>query len=202
MPLLAPSLLALLALLTPLPPVLATSGRPLADVVSPDRGVGVGVERVRYRPPAEAPVVDPFRAPAHTYGPGNRGLEYATRPGQPVHAVGEGRVAFAGPVAGRLVVSIDHPDGLRSSLTGLATVAVTRGATVVGGDVVGTAGSTLHLGVRRDGTYLDPASLFAAGAGVHLVPLDDPAPAGTDVDAAPSTNARSLTVVRCPPACR
>lgn len=125
----------------------------------------------RYSPPVVAPVVDPFRAPTTPYGPGNRGLEYRPRSGTAVRAIGNGRVAFAGQVAGRLVVSVDHPDGLRSSLVGLAVLRVTVGDRVARGDVMGHAGGLLHLGVRRFGTYLDPATLFAEPGPAILVPL-------------------------------
>lgn len=125
----------------------------------------------RYSPPVVAPVVDPFRAPTTPYGPGNRGLEYRPRPGTAARAIGDGRVAFAGQVAGRLVVSIDHPDGLRSSLVGLAVLRVTVGDRVARGHVVGHTGGLLHLGVRRSGTYLDPATLFADPGPAILVPL-------------------------------
>lgn len=126
-----------------------------------------------YRPPVSGPVIDPFRPPSTPYGPGNRGLEYGTRPGEPVRAIGGGRVAFAGPVAGRWVVSIDHPDGLRSALVGLAVVVVRRGQAVAIGQVVGRAGAVVHLGVRRGGQYLDPARLFAPRGPARLVPLGE-----------------------------
>lgn len=125
---------------------------------------------VRYRPPVDAPVSDPFRAPPGPYGPGNRGLEYATIPNSSARAVGPGVVAFAGPVAGRLVVSVEHPDGLRSALTGLAAVRVTVGEVVRTGDPLGLTGSVLHVGVRRGRTYLDPARLFHPTRAV-LVPV-------------------------------
>lgn len=113
-----------------------------------------------YQPPVDGAVRDPFRPPSTPYGPGNRGLEYDTTGGEAVRAIGPGVVAFAGPVAGRGVVSVVHPDGLRSSLTGLGRVLVRRGERVATGTVVGTALPMLHLGVRRDGEYVDPASLF------------------------------------------
>ena len=116
--------------------------------------------RPRYRPPVIAPVVDPFRAPAHRYAAGNRGLEYATAPGTAARAIGPGVVVVAGPVAGRLVVSVVHPDGLRSMLTGLAVVGVSVGAVVDASAVLGRTGDRLHLGVRRGREYLDPAALF------------------------------------------
>ncbi|MCU1368841.1 MAG: Peptidase [Ilumatobacteraceae bacterium] len=126
-----------------------------------------------YRPPTAAPVLDPFRPPPQPWLPGNRGIEYGTVPGSVVTAIGRGRVAFAGPVAGRLVVSIDHPGGLRSTYTGLAEIAVARGQLVAGGAEVGRTDGPFHLGVRRGDAYLDPALLWgrAVGAGrVFLVP--------------------------------
>ena len=127
-----------------------------------------------YRPPVDRPVTDPFRAPAGPYGAGNRGLEYATAPGDVAGAIGPGVVAFAGPVAGRMVVSVVHPDGLRSSLTGLASVSVTVGQLVRTGDALGLAGSVLHLGVRDGDRYLDPASLFASARPRHAILVPDP----------------------------
>lgn len=133
-----------------------------------------------YRPPVDAPVVDPFREPSGPYGPGNRGLEYRTTPGTPVRAMGPGVVAFAGPVAGRLVVSVVHPDGLRSALTGLAAVLVRVGQRVDADTVVGAAGPLVHLGVRRGDRYLDPATLFGVDGPPRravLVPLGTGGPA-------------------------
>lgn len=123
-----------------------------------------------YSVPVDASVVDPFRVPTGPYGPGNRGLEYLTAPGSVVRSIGAGTVAFAGQVAGRLVISIDHPDGLRSSLVGLAVIDTAAGRRVARGAVVGRAGPTLHLGVRRAGVYLDPATLFSDPGPARLVP--------------------------------
>lgn len=139
---------------------------------------------ITYRPPVDAPVVDPFRLPDGPYGAGNRGLEYATGPGTPVRAIGEGLVVFAGAVAGTLHVTVLHPDGLRSSYSYLAEIDVSVGRRVVRGEIVGRAGARLHLGVRGGGTYLDPATLFAP-TGVHLVPVDEsPAPEAGSTDRA------------------
>ncbi|MBM3661973.1 MAG: M23 family metallopeptidase [Actinobacteria bacterium] len=124
-------------------------------------GATGGRRAPRYRPPVTGQVIDPFRAPVHDYAAGNRGLEYSVRPGTAVRPIGAGVVAFAGQVAGRLVLSVVHPDGLRSSLTGLGTISVGVGRAVSAGTVVGTTGSRLHLGVRRNGRYIDPASLFS-----------------------------------------
>ncbi len=125
-----------------------------------------------YLVPVEGVIVDPFRAPEHPYGPGNRGIEYRTRPGGSVVAAQAGMVAFVGDVAGRLVVALEHPDGRRSTYTGLADVSVTRGDPVTDGQRIGTTGSALHFGVKVGGAYVDPAPLFGPPA-VVLVP--DPA---------------------------
>jgi len=128
-----------------------------------------------YHPPVDAPVLDPFRPPATAYGPGNRGLEYDTEPGTPVRAIADGEVTFAGLVAGTRHVTVLHPDGVRSTYSFLATVAVVVGQRVGQGDGVGTTAGTLHLGVRRGDAYFDPASLFATvPVQVRLVPFDEP----------------------------
>lgn len=114
----------------------------------------------------DAPVADPFRAPEGPYGPGNRGIEYATAPGTAVRAIGSGVVAFAGSVAGRGVVSIDHPSGLRSTYTGLAQITVVVGAPVAQRDMVGRTATHLHLGLRDGRRYLDPAAFFGGARAV------------------------------------
>ena len=153
-------------------PTLVGSGGPVPGH-SCARTAGPGPRT--YRPPVAAPVTDPFRPPAHDWLPGNRGLEYATAPGTLVRAIGPGVVRFAGPVAGALHVTVEHPDGLRSSSSFLAAVRVVAGEHVAAGAVVGVAGPRLHLGVRRGDQYLDPASLWGCPVGggrVALVPLD------------------------------
>jgi hypothetical protein len=129
----------------------------------------------RYRPPVDAPISDPFRAPTSPYGPGNRGLEYDTAPGTVVRAAADGRVTFAGLVAGTRHVTVLHPDGLRTTVSRLATVAVVVGQQVDQGDVLGTTEGRLHFGARSGDSYLDPASLFGpALPHVRLVPFDLP----------------------------
>jgi murein DD-endopeptidase MepM/ murein hydrolase activator NlpD len=128
---------------------------------------------VSYIPPIVAPVIDPFRPPSTPYGPGNRGIEYATVPGSPVVAAADGHVSFAGQVAGSLHVTVQHPDGVRVTASFLATMLVVTGARVVQGQVIGTTADRLHISARRGDVYFDPASLWAAGPPhVHLVPLD------------------------------
>jgi len=132
---------------------------------------------VTYRPPVDAPIVDPFRPPAENWNSGNRGLEYATTPGTPVGAAAAGEVVFAGPVADGLHVVVLHADGLRTSYSFLALVAVHRGDKVVQGQTLGTTQARFHFGVRAGDAYLDPAKLFGGGPPeVYLVPEEQRKP--------------------------
>lgn len=152
------TLVALALLGAPAPaPVQAA---PPVGLSQPDERPGWDGSRPRFVPPVDAPVADPFREPSGPYGPGNRGIEYGTAPGTPVRAIGSGVVAFAGPVAGRGVVSVDHPSGLRSTYTGLAHLEVVVGQSVAQGQVVGRTLAHLHLGLRDGRRYLDPAAFF------------------------------------------
>jgi hypothetical protein len=119
-------------------------------------------------PPVLAPVAVPFRAPACRWCPGQRGLEYANRPGVAVRAAGPGTVVFAGQVAGVVWVTVDHGGGVRSSYGPLRRVLVRRGTTVGAGTVIASSAGSLHFGVRIGGRYVDPADLL--GRPVHLVP--------------------------------
>lgn len=159
----------------------------------------------RYRPPVDAPILDPFRPPEHDWLPGNRGLEYDTRPGQFVRAVGSGVVTFAGQVGGQLHVTVQHADGLRSSYSFVATIRVRVGDRVRGGDLLAIAATNFHLGVRRGDRYIDPESIFGQpvrGGTIRLVPADEPVgtprtspPAGF-VEPTPSGRTASAPVQR------
>lgn len=141
-------------------------------------GPGDPPPAVVYTPPVDAPVADPFRAPSTPYGPGNRGIEYATKPGAPATSIGPGVVTFAGRVARRGVVTVEHPDGLRSSLTGLAEIDVGVGDVVGHSTVLGTTNASLHLGVRRGEEYIDPALLFGEDGALPLHAVLVPVPPG------------------------
>src|ERR1700704_5006640 len=56
-----------------------------------------------------------FDAPSPNWNRGHRGVDLAGAPGQPVYAAAAGTVVFAGELAGRTLVSIAHPGGLRTS---------------------------------------------------------------------------------------
>ena len=125
-----------------------------------------------YQPPVSAPVADSFRPPSSQYGPGNRGLDYATGPGVELAAAADGEVVFAGQVGGTLHVVLLHGDGIRTSYSFLSSIRVRRGDKVRQGQVVGTTGNQpFHFGARAGDAYIDPALLFSTGPpDVHLVP--------------------------------
>jgi len=148
-------------------------GPPDAGDASAERGYGWPL----LPPPA---VLAPFGAPEDPFGPGHRGVDLAGAVGQPVLAARGGTVAFAGPVAGHGVVSVQHDDGLRTTYEPL--VPSVRGGDVVSeGTVLGTlvaghrgcSSPCLHWGVRRDRLeYLDPLVLLRPPR-VRLLPVPE-----------------------------
>lgn len=120
----------------------------------------------------------PFAPPPSPYGPGHRGADLAGVPGDVVAAAGDGVVVFAGMVAGRPVVSVDHAEGLRTTYEPVdpavaAGQAVSRGAplgTLLAGHEGCPAAACLHWGLRRGEVYLDPLSLLRPPR-VRLLPL-------------------------------
>jgi murein DD-endopeptidase MepM/ murein hydrolase activator NlpD len=143
-----------------------------------------------WNPPVDAPVIDGYRAPACSYCPGNRGLEFGPRVGQAVNAVAAGTVTFAGAVAGTRYVVVDHADGMRATYGRLATVAVHRGNTVGPGDPIGTTTDGFYFGLRRgtapDEVPVDPTPFLGVRRyPARLVP--------TDGTAAPSPGPGRLT---------
>src|SRR5688572_20661059 len=60
-------------------------------------------------------VVRAFDAPSPNWQRGHRGVDLAGSGGQTVYAAAAGSVVFAGDLAGRPLVSVAHPGGLRTS---------------------------------------------------------------------------------------
>ena len=127
-------------------------------------------------------VLRTFDAPSPNWNRGHRGVDLAGAPGQPVYAAGAGTVVFAGELAGRTLVSIAHPGGLRTSYEPVRP-AVRVGQLVDAGSAIGAlmaghagcpAAACLHWGAmwgaasRAD--YVDPLGLLA-GTPVRLKPL-------------------------------
>ena len=123
-------------------------------------------------------VTRPFERLPHRYAAGHRGVDLAAARGAPVLAAGDGVVVFAGMVAGRPVISVDHPGGLRTTYEPVdpsvgAGQAVARGSPL-GSLLSGHAGcpeaACLHWGLRSGEDYLDPLTLLAVPR-VRLLPL-------------------------------
>jgi murein DD-endopeptidase MepM/ murein hydrolase activator NlpD len=143
-----------------------------------------------WTPPVDAPVIDPFRAPACERCPGNRGLEYETRTGQPVVAVASGEVTFSGTVAGTRYVVVRHADGRRATYGKLASSSLQLGDVVRAGARIGSTTRAFFFGLRDGERYVDPAPLLGRVVRPpRLVPTDGtappPAPAGRVVCAVP-----------------
>lgn len=123
-----------------------------------------------------------FDAPSPNWNRGHRGVDLAGTPGQPVYAAASGTVVFAGLLAGRPVVSVAHPGGLRTSYEPVHP-AVRVGQLVAAGAALGAlapghpgcpVSACLHWGTmwgpaaRAD--YVDPVGLLAETP-VRLKPL-------------------------------
>ncbi len=155
----------------------------------------------------EPEVVRPFDPPDSPYGAGHRGVDLLGTPGQPVLSALPGTVTYAGSLAGRGVVVVDHGATRTTFETVNATVGV--GAPVAAGGQLGTlalSGShcfpraCLHWGWIEGETYLDPLRLVGAGP-VRLLPLwrDDPVSYSTSRTGSPPMFAvqvvKSVTVL-------
>jgi murein DD-endopeptidase MepM/ murein hydrolase activator NlpD len=125
-----------------------------------------------------ADVTRGFDVLPHRYAAGHRGVDLPGAPGALVLAAGDGVVVFAGRVAGRPVVSVDHPGGLRTTYEPVdpsvgAGQALARGSplgTLRAGHAGCPVAACLHWGLRRGEDYLDPLALLAVPR-VRLLPL-------------------------------
>jgi murein DD-endopeptidase MepM/ murein hydrolase activator NlpD len=152
----------------------------LAVVLSPAASADDGRLDWPLRPrPA---VLRMFDAPSPNWHRGHRGVDLAGVAGQPVYAAAAGTVVFAGELAGRTLVSIAHPGGLRTSYEPVQP-SVRVGQLVETGSVIGelaaghdgcAAAACLHWGAmwgaasRAD--YVDPLGLLASTP-IRLKPL-------------------------------
>jgi murein DD-endopeptidase MepM/ murein hydrolase activator NlpD len=121
--------------------------------------------------PADAAISDVFGSRrifnGKTSSP-HLGLDFRVPTGTPVAAMNEGTVLLARPLyfEGNFVV-IDHGQGLLTLYLHLSEFKVKEGDHVKRGQEIGLSGSTgratgphLHVAVRWQGTYLDPARLL------------------------------------------
>jgi len=137
--------------------------------------------------PVAGPVIGAYDPPDSPFGSGHRGIDVAAAIGTIVVAPADGTVSFAGPVGGRRFVTIDHGDGLRSTVSFVEALQVRTGDVVTRGQSIassgtGHTGSTIphvHFGVRIGEIYQDPLVYLAtpsATAFIRLAPWDEPAP--------------------------
>lgn len=134
--------------------------------VSPDREWSG-----RFAAPVEARISDVFGTERVFNGKVqsfHQGLDYAVPQGTPVSALNSGTVLLARPLyfEGNCVV-IDHGQGLLSLYLHLSEFKVHEGDPVHRGQELGLSGGTgratgphLHIAVRWEGVYLNPATLL------------------------------------------
>ena len=114
--------------------------------------------------PVVGPIVRGFDPPTSPFGSGHRGIDIAAAPATVLVAPEAGQVTFAGPVGGELFVTIDHGDGVRSTMSWLSAILVRRNDLVERGQPVAVSGHGhtaldtphVHFGVRLGETYVDP----------------------------------------------
>ena len=125
-------------------------------------------------------VLRAFAGPELRWQPGHRGVDLAGTPGQAVYSAAAGTVVFAGELAGRPVVSVAHPGGLRTTYEPVQPAvrpgAVLTAGTLLGALVAGHPGcaSCLHWGAMwgpaSGADYVDPLGLLA-DTPIRLKPL-------------------------------
>jgi murein DD-endopeptidase MepM/ murein hydrolase activator NlpD len=125
----------------------------------------------RFLPPVDAAVSDRFGTERKVNGvtqSTHQGLDYRVPAGTPVAALNRGTVVLARPLffEGNCVV-VDHGRGLMSLYLHLSEIKVKEGDPVTRGEELGLSGATgratgahLHVAVRWEGIYLNPATLF------------------------------------------
>ena len=163
---------ALLAVSLALLVGLASASGAAAGGTAADGGTADSPGAWSWLPPTGFPIVvlRPFVAPAHEYGPGHRGIDLRAQPGEPVLAPVGGTIHFSGQVAGRAAVTIRIDDRTLLSMHPVAG-SHPEGARVEAGELLGEVsrggdcdGRCVHLGVRVDGSYVDPFPFYAGRA--------------------------------------
>ena len=119
-------------------------------------------------PPVRGVVIDGFRAPACQRCAGHRGVTIATTSGTSVRAVTDGVIVFVGQVAHVLYVVEDIGRGARVTYGRLDSSSAVPGSLVTAGQAIGVTSDRLYLGVRAQGSYVNPLQFLGFGHG-HLV---------------------------------
>ncbi|MBD3751382.1 MAG: M23 family metallopeptidase [Micrococcales bacterium] len=121
-------------------------------------------------------ILTAYVAPAHRYGPGHRGVDLALFGIRTVRSPAAGVVQFSGRVVDRDLITIDHGNGLVTTLEPV-TSPLSRGDRVARGDEVGvvsegghTPVGAVHFGVRWQGEYINPLVLLGGVPRAVLLP--------------------------------
>lgn len=130
--------------------------------------------------PYPSGITRPFDKPPKNWMPGHRGVDLASDPGQPVFAANSGRVAHVGQIAGVPTISIEHPDGIRTTYQPVHA-SVSEGDAVEKGARIGIVGhptahdNDLHWGaLTGKDDYINPLTLLDKPA-IRLKPVGAPA---------------------------
>jgi murein DD-endopeptidase MepM/ murein hydrolase activator NlpD len=118
-----------------------------------------------------------FLAPPHAYGAGHRGIDLLPLGSDTaIRAPADGVIAFVGTVVDRPLLTIDHGDGLVTTLEPVHSPLV-AGTPVLRGGAVGMLASgghalpgQVHFGVRRHGDYINPLLLLGGVPRAILLP--------------------------------
>ena len=120
--------------------------------------------------PTSGEVIQEFRAPERTYGPGHRGVDLAATPGEPIFAMHSGTVLFAGQIAGIPIISLSSNTGELRSTYQPVDASVKAGDTIERGQIIGHVADRridhcsehcVHVGVRTDSQYFNPRIFWA-----------------------------------------
>jgi murein DD-endopeptidase MepM/ murein hydrolase activator NlpD len=126
--------------------------------------------------PVAGPVSRAFDPPDQPWLAGHRGIDIAASAGSTVVAAASGYVSWVGTIDYVPMLTVTHPDGLRTTYQPVRATVVT-GDAVVAGQPIGTLQSghgtttSLHLGLLRGDQYLDPLAWLTATAPVGVVRL-------------------------------
>lgn len=137
----------------------------LAGVINGSSGGGGGTGVLAW--PVNGPVISPFGWRVHPiFGVKkfHTGIDIGVGYGVPIHAADSGTVIYATWMSGYgNVTIIDHGSGISTLYAHQSSFAVSAGATVSRGQVIGAVGSTgystgphLHFEVRLNGNPVDP----------------------------------------------
>lgn len=152
-----------------------------------------GADSVRWQAPVagQLTVIHSFEKPAAKWSAGHRGVDLALEADGKVLAPAEGTVIFSGTVVDRQVITLEHPDGRKSSFEPV-TDPLPVGSRVSAGDTIARLdpqvqhcpeSHCLHWGVREPARdqptaskgmdYINPLLLLGLEKPSVLLPIGD-----------------------------